>query len=734
MNIKILILSLLFSLKLFSGEIKILNRETKEPLKNATVHCICLDGEHKDSVVVLKPNKNGIIKSPYNNDYRIFISNMGFKTYIDTISNFSGTKEIFMVQTSVMLDEVVTTGQFAPQSVQKSVYDIKIIDEDRIDNQGANNLTQLLMTESNISFSQDGILGSSISINGVSGSNVKVLIDGVPVIGRLNGNIDMSQINLSNIEKVEIVEGPMSSIYGSDALGGVINLISKDAQCERLEFEGDTYFESIGQYNLDGTVRYSIDDFNVLLNVGRDLFQGYDKTDTSRNVQWNPKEQYFGNLQAIYNLKNHTVQFSSRYFDEFILNRGNLRPPYFESAFDDKYYTTRWVNALFLKGQISKDKYYDVTASYSYYNRIKNTFFKNMLNLEERLTTDPADQDTSVFDLVNIRATFSDDNLRTFMKYQAGMDFNYETGSGQKILNTEQEITDAAGFLSMQVIPNDDITIQPSVRLIYNSKYEAPIVPAINARVQLMDNLVLRGSYAKGFRAPSLRELYLVFVDINHNIYGNDVLKAETSDSYNLSLLFSLNDDKYYFKLEPKFFYNKIYDMITLANLEGDLYQNVNIGSFETLGGNLTMQYLREDIMLKSTFSYIGRLNSLYGTADVDKYYFSPELNVNFDYNFSFIDTKLSLFYKYTGKMPAFALVNEQVAEYYIEDYNLMDLSLSKRIINDISVVAGVKNLFDINEITSSASISGGVHSGGGSSFPVAWGRTFFFQLNFKVN
>lgn len=731
--IKIFLLFIFTSVLLFPAELRIINRDTKEPLRSATVHFICLTGKSKDSVVVLKPNREGIVPSPFKNEYRIFVSNIGFKTYIDTIAPFIGIKDIPMVQMSIILDEVVTTGQFAPQSVQKSVYDIKIIDEDRITNQAAVNLTQLLMTESNINFTQDGILGSSMSINGISGSNVKVLIDGVPVIGRLNGNIDMSQINLNNIEKVEIVEGPMSSIYGSDALGGVINLISKNAECERLEFEGNSYIESVGQYNFDGTLRYTLNDFSALLNLGRNLFQGFDKIDTLRNVQWNPKEQYFANLNATYNLDKHTFQISSRYFDEFILNRGNLRAPYFESAFDDKYFTKRFTNAAFMKGAIMQNVFYDVTASYSYFNRVKNTFFKDMVTLEERLTSDPADQDTSVFDLINVRATFSDDHLNHFLKYQAGLEFNHETGEGQKIVNNFQEITDAAAFLSMQILPNEDITIQPSVRLIYNSKYEAPVVPAINARFQLNKNFLIRASYAKGFRAPSLRELYLLFVDINHNIFGNESLKAETSDSYNLSVLFSINDDKYYFKLEPKLFYNRIYDMITLANIEADLYQNINIGSFETVGGNITMQYMRQNIMMKTTFSYIGRLNSLYGDHDVSKYNFTPEVNLNFDYNLEPIDTKISLFYKYNGKMPAFTLVDNLPAEYFVDDFNMMDLSLSKSFYDRFNLVAGVKNVFNVSEIQSSLIASGGVHSGGGS-FPVGWGRTFFVQFNFKVN
>ena len=79
-----------------------------------------------------------------------------------------------------------------------------------------------------MTITQDPALGSSLKIKGLSGNNVKILIDGVPVIGRMGGNIDLSQLNLYNIDHIEMVEGPMSVMYGSDALAGAINIITKE--------------------------------------------------------------------------------------------------------------------------------------------------------------------------------------------------------------------------------------------------------------------------------------------------------------------------------------------------------------------------------------------------------------------------------------------------------------------------------------------------------------------------
>ena len=128
------------------------------------------------------------------------------------------------------LDQVVITAQYAPTDIRQTVNSVKILTSRTIEQRLVLSLYELLQTEPNIRLSQDPILGSVISINALKGENLKILIDGVPVVGRLNGNIDAGQIPLNAIQKVEIIEGAQSLLYGSDASGGVINIITKKSQ------------------------------------------------------------------------------------------------------------------------------------------------------------------------------------------------------------------------------------------------------------------------------------------------------------------------------------------------------------------------------------------------------------------------------------------------------------------------------------------------------------------------
>ncbi len=722
---------LITSVSISKQRIEIKDELTKNPMEGVTVHLkASING--KDTIIVVRSDKKGIVLNPFIGSTYIVLSHVGYRTIADTLISKESIC-FFMTQSDFRTEEVVVTGHFKPISTQKSVYDIKVINESKIKTQGANNLRELLMTESNIRISQDNILGSSININGISGENIKIMIDGVPMIGRLNGNIDLSQINLNNIERVEIIEGPMSSIYGSDALGGVINLITIEPDCNRMEFEVNSYIESVGVYNFDGLLRYSYDDWHFMLNGGRNLFQGFDPDNDSRNVRWNPKEQYFADFKSEYSFKDHEITLSSKLFHEYVLNRGDLRPPYFETAFDDKYKTLRSTNSLVYNGKVGDSEYLRFTSAYSYYNRKKNTFFKDMLTLDEKLTDSPSDQDTSVFELYMLRGVFSDDHLTDFLKYQTGFEINYDIAEGKKIQSGRKEMSDLAAFISLQYLPFDFLVIQPALRVIENSKYNAPLVPAMNIKADIFDELTLRASYAKGFRSPSIKELYYEFVDINHNIYGNEDLSAEISDSYNLSLSYNAQCESSYFSLEPKVFYNKISNMITLALLDGDIYKNVNIGKYETIGTNLSIKYFLRNFTFKTDLSYIGRLNTLHEETGTRKFNFSPELSLNLDYDLDQIETKINIFYKYSGKMPGFTIVDEQPIEYTIGDFNMMDISLSRSFSDYIDIVAGIKNVFDVVNIESTMSVSTGVHSSG-ASYPVGWGRSFFVRMKIKVN
>jgi outer membrane receptor for ferrienterochelin and colicins len=147
------------------------------------------------------------------------------------------------------LDAVVVTGQIQPQSMRQSVYRIRTISQERIRLRAATDIAGILNNEPGIRFSTDFALGETdISLMGMGGQNVKILLDGIPLVDRGSTRQSLSQVDINTVERIEIVEGPMSVVYGSDALAGVINIITRKTKAgPRLSVGARIQEETVGK-------------------------------------------------------------------------------------------------------------------------------------------------------------------------------------------------------------------------------------------------------------------------------------------------------------------------------------------------------------------------------------------------------------------------------------------------------------------------------------------------------
>src|SRR5690606_6166938 len=219
----------------------------------------------------------------------------------------------------------VSTGNIKPRSIGESPHHVKVITHDDIVRQGAVNLSDVLQQQINIRVGNDNILGSSLSLQGITGQNIKILLDGIPITGRENGNIDLSQLNLDNIERIEIIEGPLSVIYGTDALGGVINLVSKSillSDSKPVVTKASSYIESSRKYNFGGGVILKVNNVDFAANLNRNFFAGFNPDKSTRIMVWKPKQQVFGNFGILSQTKKLKVRFKTDIFSEKLEDRG----------------------------------------------------------------------------------------------------------------------------------------------------------------------------------------------------------------------------------------------------------------------------------------------------------------------------------------------------------------------------------------------------------------------------
>ncbi|PLX03855.1 MAG: hypothetical protein C0595_05440 [Marinilabiliales bacterium] len=714
--------------------LQFLDKINNDPIAYANVLVTSLNGKSVSGYV---SDIDGKVSFSIKEESKIHVTYIGFEDVIDTISP-GESKNIYLKSISYNVNEVVVTGQYIASRQDKSIYKVKVLNSQDINRKASVNIKEMLSTELNIRTTHDNALGSSIRMQGLGGEHIKLLIDGVPVIGREGGNIDLDQINLQNVDHVEVINGPMSVVYGSNALAGVINIITKEP--DRLVFSSnlDAYYESVGSYNLNAGFSSRIKKNSFSINAGRNFFDGYGKSAAGRSLQWKPKEQW--NFDGDYKRKyeNAYIKLGASYFTQELRDKGDLLPSYYETAFDKYFYTNRLVLRTDINYEFSKKSRVNTTASYSKYDKIKNTYLNDLTILKKYLV--PDQQDTTRFDNLMLRSDYSFGDENSIFRFLVGVDLNQEMAYGKRIKDNEQRIGDYAAFLSFNYYPIRSINIQPGLRFIYNTKFNAPLVYSLNVKYDATERLIIRGSLASGFRAPSLKELYLEFVDINHDIHGNPDLKAETSVNTNVMIQFnSMQGRTYEWGLEMNLFNNNIKDNIQLIPLVGNdnLYTYVNVNKFISRGvefnfNNNVYPFLK----VKFGLTFTGQSIENEGSSPSGFEYYN-DFNTSLNYWYKKWDMNFSAYYKYNGKYPQlyFTGVNEETEIRFMEPYNTLDINISKWFWKRrINLQVGGKNLFDNTNIAVAGSQGGGIHTGGGTSVPVNWGRTFFVRLQLKFN
>lgn len=661
------------------------------------------------------------------------VSAMGYENYLESAPGAEELFEIRLKPSYFGLDEVVVTGQYKAVAVDKSIYNIKYIGRPSIENKAVNTMAELLSKELNFRINNDPSTGASLDLQGISGENVKILVDGVPVIGRLDGNIDLSQINLENVDHVEIVEGPMSVIYGSNALAGVVNIITRENKYSQFRAGVHGYYESVGIYNLNGSLDTRFGNHGLSFVGGRNFFGGYSLVDSSRSQEWKPKEQYNAGASYSFRKGKTSLKYKFEYFRENLLDRSDLFPPYYEKGTDTWFTTTRINNSLHFDQNLKAGNNIHVLAAYSYYDRRKSKYLKDLTTLDTVLIPNPAEHDTSTFHSITARGGFNHALEEGILDYQIGFDINTEYGAGKRMQNGEEMIGDYAMFGSVQWHITKQLTFQPALRYSYNTKYESPLTPSLNIKYEL-NKTIFRASYARGFRAPSLKELYLQFYDSNHQIEGNEDLVAETSHNINLTISNNTSISSVPLKTKVKAFYNIIEDRISLIQVDPDNplhYKNANTDHFESVGGDLSVgSYPLKILAVDAGFSYIGRKDSYYQS---DEFIFSPSVLANVSLKFLNSKATANLFYKYTGSYPVYTYVSdEEIALYYMDPYHTLDLNLSLKLFRQqVRLSTGIKNILNNTQLQGTTGGSG--HGGGdGASSLVGWGRTFFLGINYN--
>jgi len=248
--------------------------------------------------------------------------------------------------------------------------------------------------------------------------------------------------------------------------------------------------------------------------------------------------------------------------------------------------------------------------------------------------------------------------------------------------------------------------------------------------------LQIRASYARGFRAPSLKELYLDFQDVNHKVFGNSKLNAEKGHHVQLSASWAaIEKKKNYLQLIVTGYYNDVNDLIALAKKYPDSASNIeydytNILHQRNIIGNLEVQGQWQNINYTLGYSYAYTLADG-GNAGFD----AQELTTTLQYQWIKTGLNFSLFNKWIGSQPYLVTNIDGTTSYGASQkaYNMMDASVGRKFWNKkIQLTVGMKNIFNTTTIAGqNATVSNGAHAtnGGAGFLP----RSFFSSLGLSL-
>lgn len=662
---------------------------------------------------------------------------------------------VVLAEKNNALQDVVVTGQFTPQSVKNSVYKVRTISHEQIKRRAATSVGAVLSTELGMRFSNDLTLGTTdVQLMGMSGQNVKVLLDGVPLVDRGSTRESLGQIDINIVERIEIVEGPMSVNYGTDALAGVINIITKrkntpSAWTVTARLQEETASKEYapltgkGAHNQMIGLGWQKKDWQLSGNFSRNFFGGWQGSNTGRAKEWMPKEQYLTTAMAGYGHGRWNVWYRLNLTNETLKSLGNTyvsTSTKHLSATDKHYVTDRWFHQL--QGDYTWNKQHSLTAAVAYtdYSRQTETTELDLERNRRTLSLEQGAQDKSIFRTIFGRVT-AQHAFSNYLSAQHGLELNSNSTTGQRIEGTPQ-INELAYFVSVELKPYTWANIRPGLRFIKNSIYNAPpAIPSLNTKFSLLPTLDLRMAYARGFRSPALRELYFTFFDSNHSITGNRNLKAEYSNSFNAYLAWrAIERPNTNLNISLGGFYNTFKNLISIGTSPSNaqVYQYLNVDKNKTTGlvwnNTLTWKNLQAEV----GYSRIGRFNQFSSSGNLPEFVWANELNATLHYNFPEANTSISLYYKYTGQLPSYQVYtdsnNEQVIHLTkIQDFHTADLTANKVFYKYYTLTAGIKNLFNVTSINNTTTSTGAVHGTAGT-IPMSYGRSYTLGLSFQFH
>lgn len=605
----------------------------KQDAKAIVGGTISIDG----TVLAYSSDTKGFVKIPNlkRSVFTVFVTCTGYKPIHQKINLEMKTEFVFeLEETRSQLDEIVVLGTSTKNTLKDAPVQTELYNNNLINSVNSGDF-ESLMTNISAAFDFSPTnMGSRMQLNGLGNDYILIQIDGKRVYGDVGGQTDLGRINPANIKKIEVVKGALSSLYGSEAMAGVINIITKES-ANKLHLENST---RIGQYG--DWQQYN----SINIKTGK----------ISSNTQYTHKHSDGWQLSpfALVRDKKHKgkkilAPSAAKSVNEFTDNEirelfkfdlNEKLKLHVDASFyqkdvlqpiEYKSYGFLYENISISTGAkyiINESAYLDIDVSsddFSYFKKYSAKYNERytLAGGEEKQVTyytgDKIKNTQQKRKALKINGVFS---LNNSNKLNTGIEYLREDLEAQyRLKDKTADAYSLSAFLQDEYSLTNKFSLVAGLRYSYNQAYSDVLTPKISALYKISD-FNLRASYGAAYKAPSLKELYLFYESSgmgSHNLYlGNEDLKAQSSDYYSFSLEYNKNA----FSASITSYLNKIDGLIAYRIVEtsadnaerGIVYtkQNHNIAKAESRGVDFMLNaYIGEGFTLSGGYSYVDAQN-----------------------------------------------------------------------------------------------------------------------------
>jgi outer membrane receptor for ferrienterochelin and colicins len=551
---------------------------------------------------------------------------------VDVAAGSTAMLRVELDATALPLDAVVITASRREQRLADTPVITEVVTARDIAATGAADLASALVEQTGIQL-QGGIpSGAGVMLQGIGSERVLVLVDGQPLTGRIGGLLDLSRLPTAAVDRVEIVKGPQSTLYGSEAMGGVINVVMRRPSgahfAPRLMMRAGTQ----RRIDANGGADFSAGPFATSVDVGRRTVE----TTAGRSDVPGSMTASLDGTASLRWLVSPTSTMGATVLatDE----RQRWRTGGLYQIGDNLHLVAR------LRGET------DIAGA-----RIVPTLGYSVLDHVLYGSTQPAPirGDTGqrqVQRLAVAGVTGSVPLGSGAHRLDAGVEAKHEAIRAARVVGDRRSITSLEPFSQLEITATPRLTVVPGVRLSWNEVWGTHVTPRLAARAELATGMTARVSIASGFRAPDFKELYLSFQNeaAQYAVQGNPALRPERSRNVTGSLDWVTTRGY----LRGQFFHNDLHDFIEtrVQSAPGEplLFKYENVGRGFTRGVESEGAVVLSRLRLEAGYSVLGTRDGSTGRELLGRPRQSGRLTANVATRFA----RLSVTQLATGRTP----------------------------------------------------------------------------------